>query len=621
MAEELVMNSQPDKQLSRDSWAELTQSNDNAIYCRAWLRLLCEKIDIAASAVVVIAQQEQYHPVAQWPDDVKDIEKLADIVDEAIAEKSGLLASLNHSSKNATENIRHYALAYPVQIQGNIAAVTAIEIVTNDENKLQDLMQQLQWGSAWLEALLYRQKQQDDNNLQQQLESSVDLLAAVLNEKEYTAASMALATEMAHRLNSDRVSVGFWEKNKIQITAISHTADFTKRMNLIRFLSQAMEEAIEQRFAINFSLSKRHSNVIILAHDELSRQHGAGNILTIPLYHQDAYYAAVTFERPVETPFTEEEVKYVQAVLGLAGVALNEKRLNDKPVYKKLFASVRLQWAKLVGPQYAGRKLAASIILTLILFFTFAKGIYRINADVTIEGELRRVISAPFNGYISQSVKRAGDIVKQQDIIAKLDDRELRLERIKWASQFAQYQRQHQEALAKRNRAQVNILSAQIQQAKAQLNLAESRLKRTHIVAPFDGLIVTGDLSQRLGAAIQQGEVLFELTPLDNYRVILQVDEHRISEIKVGQRGPLVLSALPEEEYYFQIEKILPTTTSQDGENRFRVEARLESPSKRLQPGMQGVGKVEVEQRRLISIWTQALREWVDLQTWKWFGF
>lgn len=603
-------------------WSQLTQSQDKDVYSRAWLALLCQKIDASVAGLVIARDADGYRPLAQWPDDVANIERLADIVDEVIAEGSGLLATLDSSlPENKKQN---YALAYPIFVNKEVVAVVALEValdgISENKTELEKIMQSLQWGSAWMELLLRRQQSNDENNTQAQLSSSVDLLATVMSEAEYTAGAMALATEVAHLLEADRVSVGFWQKNRIHIEAISHTADFIKRMNLIRYLAQAMEEAIEQRHIINFSFNTKSSAGIILAHEELSRQHGAGNILSIPLYHQGEYYAAVTLERPIELPFTDEQVKYAQALLGLAGTALFEKRQNDKPLYQKIISATKIQWQRLVGAQYSGRKLFVSIVLFLFVFFTFATGMYRVNADITIEGSLRRVISAPFNGYISQSIKRAGDIVKSQDILAKLDDRDLRLERIKWVSQYAQYQRQHREAMAKRNRAQVNILSAQMQQAKAQLDLSASRLARTDITAPFGGLVVNGDLSQRLGAAVQQGDILFEITPLDNYRVILQVDERRIAEIKVGQRGPLVLSALPEEEYYFVIEKILPTTSISEGKNLFRVEARLETPSARLHPGMKGIGKVEIESRRLISIWTQGLREWLDLQAWKWFG-
>ena len=45
------------------------------------------------------------------------------------------------------------------------------------------------------------------------------------------------------------------------------------------------------------------------------------------------------------------------------------------------------------------------------------------------------------------------------------------------------------------------------------------------------GLVVSGDLSQSVGAAVQRVQLLFEIAPLNAYRVMLNVDESQIGEI------------------------------------------------------------------------------------------
>ncbi|HEC17710.1 MAG TPA: HlyD family efflux transporter periplasmic adaptor subunit, partial [Gammaproteobacteria bacterium] len=213
-----------------------------------------------------------------------------------------------------------------------------------------------------------------------------------------------------------------------------------------------------------------------------------------------------------------------------------------------------------------------------------------------------------------------GDRVRQGAEFARLDDHELRLERVKWASQREQYQRQYEEAMASRNRAQARILLAQIAQADARLALTESRLQRTRITAPFDGIVVSGDLSQRLGASVQEGEVLFELAPLDAYRVELLVDERDIALVQEQQQGNLIASALPGVKFPFTVTRITPISVPGEGWNRFRVEARLARNDPRLRPGMEGVGKIDTGEQPLITVWTRRLRHWLSLQWWSWFG-
>ena len=156
-----------------------------------------------------------------------------------------------------------------------------------------------------------------------------------------------------------------------------------------------------------------------------------------------------------------------------------------------------------------------------------------------------------------------------------------------------------------------------MQQAQAQRALAEDKLAKAELTAPFDALVVSGDLSQHIGSPVEQGKVLFELAPLDLYRVILKVDERDIRAVVVGQSGSLVLSGLTEERLPFKVKNISVPEAS-DGRNVFRVEAELEQSRLALRPGMQGVAKIDVGQRSLLWIWTHPAWNWLALQIWKW---
>jgi RND family efflux transporter MFP subunit len=236
-----------------------------------------------------------------------------------------------------------------------------------------------------------------------------------------------------------------------------------------------------------------------------------------------------------------------------------------------------------------------------------------------VEGLIQRAVTAPFNSYVREAVHRAGDTVREGDLLARLDDRDLRIERVRLIAQREQLGKQYREAMANRDRAQLRILSSQIDQAEAQLALVEEQLARVNIVAPFDGVIVNGDLTQSLGAPLERGQTLFEVAPLDRYRVILHVDERDIGDVRLGQRGELVLSSMPGSHYAFVLDKITPVNVAKEGRNYFRVEARLDGEGAgRLRPGMEGVGKIQVDERRLIAIWTREMRNWIRLKLWAW---
>jgi multidrug efflux pump subunit AcrA (membrane-fusion protein) len=150
--------------------------------------------------------------------------------------------------------------------------------------------------------------------------------------------------------------------------------------------------------------------------------------------------------------------------------------------------------------------------------------------------------------------------------------------------------------------------------------LLEEQLSRIAVTAPFDGVVVAGDLSQSLGAPVERGDILFEVAPLDSYRVILEVDERDIGPVSRDQTGTLALTGMPEDKLEIRVDKITPISTAEDGRNYFRVEASLvgETPAI-LRPGMEGVGKISVGQRKLIWIWTHKIVYWIRMFSWSWW--
>ncbi|UCG98551.1 MAG: biotin/lipoyl-binding protein, partial [Burkholderiales bacterium] len=83
--------------------------------------------------------------------------------------------------------------------------------------------------------------------------------------------------------------------------------------------------------------------------------------------------------------------------------------------------------------------------MALLLFLALARGDYRVTADTVLEPEVLRAAVAPFDGYILQAPVRPGDLVRKGDLLGSLDDRDLRLERIKWVSQREQLLKQHRQ--------------------------------------------------------------------------------------------------------------------------------------------------------------------------------
>ncbi|EKD33742.1 MAG: hypothetical protein ACD_75C02609G0001, partial [uncultured bacterium] len=183
-------------------------------------------------------------------------------------------------------------------------------------------------------------------------------------------------------------------------------------------------------------------------------------------------------------------------------------------------------------------------------------------------------------------------------------------------NKLGQLQTEYREALARHDRSKVSILQAEVRETGAQFKLVGEKLSRIRLTAPFDGLIVSGDLSQMLGSPVERGQVLFKIAPLDAYRVILQVDEREIAAVEQGQIGRLVLTGMPDRPLPFTVDKITPVSIAEKGRNCFQVEARLTDKTDLLRPGMEGSAGIAIDRRRLIWIWSHRLVDWLRLAFW-----
>ena len=112
--------------------------------------------------------------------------------------------------------------------------------------------------------------------------------------------------------------------------------------------------------------------------------------------------------------------------------------------------------------------------------------------------------------------------------------------------------------------------------------------------------------------------MLFEIAPLDSYRVVLQVSEFDIRYVSHAQRGLLSLTGAAGTTVPFKVERITPVSTTQGGRSAFRVEGLLGSTDVQLRPGMEGVAKLSVGEASLLWIWTRGVIERIRVLAWEW---
>jgi len=379
-----------------------------------------------------------------------------------------------------------------------------------------------------------------------------------------------------------------------------------------------MDEACDQSIPIVYPDKNKNENSYIITrfHEALINKQDCKSICTIPICIDGKTSGALMLESNSETTFDTEMVSICEKIVSLIGPILELKWQNELPLRQKLKLSYNKLSSKLFGPNHLTFKSSVIAILTIIGILLTLHGTFRITANATLEGRIQRVITSPIDGFINSVHARAGDIVKKGQLMGSIDDQDLIVEKTKLNSELNQLKRQTREAMALRNRSSVQIQQAKLKQIKAKLDLVESQLKRTKLVAPFKGIVIEGDLDQLLGAPIKRGEILFKVAPLDLYRIILKVKENDIAHIDIGQSGHLTLASQPNNILPIKIDNIMPISVAENGYNYFRVEAQLLADTAQLRPGMQGIGKINIDKKRLLWIWLRPLIQKVRYLLW-----
>lgn len=598
-------------------WRRLGPSASRETFCDAWLHIQVELIPGISRALVLDLEEqgEEYAVAAAWPDPDSPGSDLVEAGGEAIDDRQPLVLGGTQSGPGADGTV---VLAYPLTVDEVCRSVAVFELRGATEGTLRDAMTRLQWGSAWLEVLHLRDRAKADELTLDRLRTVMDLVAVTLEQGRYDAAVSAMVTELAARLGCDRVSYGEYRGRRSRVRALSHSGQFGRQMNLIGAIGRAMDEAIDQRTTLVHPRGAAAEATVTRMQAELVERHGSASVITVPLILANRPLGALCFEFPGSSVPDQSLVELCDAIGMLFAPLVHDKRALGRNILVKNAAALKSLGGRLLGPRHLALKIAVLAIAAGGTWLSTATGAYKVTADAVLEGAVQRVVAAPFDGYVAASFRRAGDRVEAGETLGELDDRDYRLELIQLASERAQAAGQYREAQAAHERARTKIFQARIEQADARIALVEEQIERTRLKAPFDGIVVSGDLSQSLGAAVERGEVLFEVAPLDDYRIILEVDERDVDYVEVGQPVSLVLSALASERIETTVNKVTPVSVPSEGRNYFRVEAHYRAENTRLRPGMEGVAKIAIDERPLLWIWTREMVDWVRLAVWRW---
>jgi RND family efflux transporter MFP subunit len=215
-----------------------------------------------------------------------------------------------------------------------------------------------------------------------------------------------------------------------------------------------------------------------------------------------------------------------------------------------------------------------------------------------------------------------GSRVREGDVIARLDNEDMKAERAQVAAQLnaakaelgqaeaelttaernwerykyliterAVSQASHDDAKDRRLKAQAAVIAAKanIKALEASLNRSDVLVEYTLIRAPFDGVILTknadiGEVVAPFGSAANAKAAVVTMADLTSLMVEADVAEASLPKVKLGQPCEIQLDSLPDERFPGTVDTIIPTADRTRG--TVMVKVRFDRLDPRVMPEM-----------------------------------
>jgi biotin carboxyl carrier protein len=478
------------------------------------------------------------------------------------------------------------------------------------------------------------------------LDLAARLLSAINSTSGFKGCTLQFVNDLCRKLAVDRVALGWVHgaanarrqgtnptagRRSVRLVALSDTENLDRRMAMAQKLESAMDECLDQEQTILYppppvagpQADAVLSQAIVHAHKELASSDAKLKVASFPLRVVDAQgeriLGVILVESGGDGAIELATIELIQATLDLVAPVLAVRHSDDRNLALRAADSAVKAGAWVVGPKHTVWKLVGVAVMVATACLFLINVTYRVGAPMELRPRERRTISVPYDGMIASLAPgiEPGSKVEKGQVMLDLDTTEMKLSELEAKAQVAQYETQADEARKKNDQGEVQQALAKAEQSRARADLFRHQIERARIVAPISGTIISGDLTDKVGAAIKLGEKLFEVADLSDMIVVAKVDDRDIKLIDMTTTGEVSPKADPSLKLPFTVEAIVPLAQAEEGQNAFEVRGKLANSPLWFRPGMEGQAKFNTKEHSVA--WIASRRIIDQLKVWLWW--
>jgi membrane fusion protein (multidrug efflux system) len=216
----------------------------------------------------------------------------------------------------------------------------------------------------------------------------------------------------------------------------------------------------------------------------------------------------------------------------------------------------------------------------------------------TIEADEIIQVVSEVNAVVRSLPFSEGGAIRRGQLIAQLDDREIRADAARTTAlrtqELSNYERAKKLVETQAISTQ-ELESARADFAVAEANetLAKARLDKTRITAPYDGVVGRRRVSP--GAFLRVGDLITEIARVDVVKVMFAAPERYAGRIRVGSPVSIASPAFPGETFRGRVSVVDPILDPRT--RTIQIVAKFPNPGRKLRSGMSADVAVGISER------------------------
>ena len=345
---------------------------------------------------------------------------------------------------------------------------------------------------------------------------------------------------------------------------------------------------------------------------------GVESGLYLPLRDEEGVLGVLLLEAAQPEFASPVQLELAGILANQTAVALRNAQLyHQVPMADALGALVAKKQAILAVPR---RKLQvyAAVGLAILVALCVVRWPYRVTGSGAV---FRPVALTPVRAMVPGVVERllvqeGAPVVKGTPLVT-LRATQLRSEQAATAAEVSSADRAAALAASEGSAAEERLQRIRADALRLELGLIDQEVALTTIRAPIAGVVLTPHLDEKVGASLDEGDLVLTVGRTDTLELEFGVDQRDIARVRPGQEIRLRVDALPQRTFAGTVSSIGLVPSDTGSSVRYPVRAYVANPEGVLKPQSVAYARVLTEPASAMARLVRAPARWLQLAWWR----